>query len=274
MRKRILLLGAAIGALFIGLAGFAANTAEWVNVVAHVEKEIELACVDANGNATLAMPDAKIPTGVGDCNFGTSFPEEARTMHVELTLSRSFLAQDRTDVVAYDILWECKLPDPSVPFGTLGDFNGDGVDEVNICRENLDNVDNVLKLDGNIRDFVKVYHGGILAGTATSDNCFRGQTTPGSGFAEGGNAELDFLDRGVFNTAIDQVKCVYELRFTVPACEGHWNPNTDPGTDPTDVACQDNIDEANPGDPQLWEHWADLGDDFKIQVWGLTDETD
>jgi hypothetical protein len=59
-------------------------------------------------------------------------------------------------------------------------------------------------------------------------------------------------------------KCFYQLELLVPACNGHWNPHTDPLPNPVGIDCRDNVDDSR--DPQDWEHWANLGDNFKIQV--------
>jgi hypothetical protein len=274
-----------MGAVFIGLAGFAANTAEWVNVVAHVEKEIAVACVEkAAGDMTTEADIASVPsfewvvtdpvdspikTGRGDCNFGTVMPQERSFMVVEVAASKSFLAQTRVINVNYDVLWECKLPDPTElynPTGEAKDYNGDGIIERNICREELENVNNPLKLDDNIRDFIHVVApdpGCLLQGP------FDVPPVPETG-DEG--AEIENLGRG--QVGDEQEKCFYILVLKAPACDGHVNPNTDPDgktTDtltvidgaPTTIPChEDTVSD----DPQEWDISADLGDDFKIQV--------
>ncbi len=80
-----------------GIAVFAANTAQWVNVQARVEKEIEVACVDSAGVIS--------PTG---CDFGVVFPQNAEEKIVEVTLSNSFFNQRVKSDVFYWVLWECK----------------------------------------------------------------------------------------------------------------------------------------------------------------------
>jgi hypothetical protein len=255
-----------MGAVFIGLAGFAANTAEWVNVVAHVEKEIAVACVDPDGYGGFVVTDpvdGPIKTGRGDCNFGTVLPQEENlTKIVEVTASKSFIAQDRVSNVNFDVLWECKLADPSQLFNPNTIVILNGHETRNICRENLDEV-NPNKLDDNIRDHVQVVPndpGCLLQGP------FDVPPVP-----EGGPAEIENLGRG--QVGDEQEKCFYRLVLTVPACEGHLNPNTDPnGADalmvpppPTDNTIPCNEDTSS-DDPQEWDISADLGDDFKIQV--------
>ena len=258
-----------MGAVFIGLAGFAANTAEWVNVVAHVEKEIAVACVDPDGYGGFVVTDpvdGPIKTGRGDCNFGTVLPQEENLMKlVEVTASKSFLAQDRVLNVNFDVLWECKLPDPTklASPDIIGDFNGDGIIERNICREDIENVNNPLQLDDNIRDHIQVI--------APDPGCLLQGPFDVPPVPEGGPAEIENLGRG--QVGDEQEKCFYRLVLTVPACEGHLNPNTDPnGADalmvpppPTDntIPCNENT---SSDDPQEWDISADLGDDFKIQV--------
>jgi hypothetical protein len=275
LRKRVLLLGAAVIALVGGLAAFSANTAEWVNVVAHVEKEITFACVDTDGNALLPTSDDAdervIDTGLGDCNYGIVFPETAPELTAELSLSQSYLAQDASNEVDFGLLWECKLPDPTQPwndseveeYGAYYDYNGDGILELNICREDLFNEDNPLHLDGNIRDFVDV--------EANTADCLNGNSVEGTGIQLGGPAKVEGISRG-FMRADENTKCVYTLTLNVPGCAGHVNPNTDPDPAAETIECQDNLYEDGElvtADPQQWEFWADLGDDLKVQVWGF-----
>jgi hypothetical protein len=264
LRKRLLIIGVTLGALFVGLAGFAANTAEWVNVVAHVEKEIAVACVESGAGetgwvVTPAQPNAVIPTGRGDCNYGTVFPQERGLIKVvEVAASQSFLAQDRVLTVNYDVLWECKLPDPSRLYDGTGpafDANGDGILERNICREQIENVNNPLRLDGNIRDHVTI---------RAEDGCLLQGPFDIPQIPEGGPAEIDNLGRG--QVGVENEKCFYGLVFNVPACAGHLNPNTDPDPDPRVIRCNE---ATTSPDPQLWDISADLGDDFKIQVVGF-----
>jgi len=65
-----------------------------------------------------------------------------------------------------------------------------------------------------------------------------------------------------------QPKCLYHLTFTPPACEGHMNADTDPrgGNSPT-IPCHEITTDR---DPQNWDRFAELGDEFKIQVYGFS----
>jgi hypothetical protein len=259
LRKRLVILGTAALALFVGLAGFAANTAEWVNVVAHVEKEIELACVQRVDNEWLATPAEDptygVETGVGDCNYGVVFPQTRHTMVVELTASASALADPGDyDFIVFDLYWECKLVNEFLPWNAT----------TNPCRETLPD-DNALNLDGRIRDYVQVTStepGQCLRvrNITSIPRVINDQVEPvndaGANGAASGHLQLYGGDT---NT-----KCFYGLELKVPACGGHVNRATDPF--PEDygiIRCDENVTSR---DPQDWQHWADLGDNFKVQV--------
>jgi hypothetical protein len=260
MKKRLMI--GLIGVLVIGagISVFAANTAQWVNVTARVEKEIEINCVNpAAAGENPTVRDA-------GCAFGTVYPENEHELVVEVNASNSFV-NNHDDVksgVKYDLLWECKLLDEAgLATGPTG---------TNPCREDLPNSCyivgpdgenhhcNPLKLDDNIRDYIDVTTGN----PATCLNTTAG--APGSNFAPGGPAELEWLGSGVVDDTVAP-KCLYHLVFAPPACAGHWNPNTDPGLDPTEVDCNEVISDP---DPQNWDRWADLGDTLKIQVYDFT----
>jgi len=261
MKKRLILASIGVMAILVGVAAFAANTAQWVNVKARLEKEIEVACViqdklDQDGD-TLTNDYIVDPDG---CDYGVTFPENIHEKLVEVTLSNSFENQDVKSDVLYDVLWECKLVDEhALPSAA------------NPCREALTNDslkydategkwvhDNPLKLDGNIRNYVAV------GGTET---CLTKLATgPGSGFTDGGDAKLKYLGSGTVDK--DSVsKCFYHLVFTPPACAGHVNLLTDPGSDPLTVACHEVTTSL---DPQEWDRFAEFGDNFKIQVYAFS----
>jgi hypothetical protein len=284
LRKRLVLFGLGAVALLVGLTGYAANTAEWVNVLAHVEKEIEMACVVQDDGDWLATPaeifdDPKVPSSAaGDCNFGRVFPETTERMVVELTLSQSFLDNytrtDRPDNpaftgVVYNILWECKLVDEFSAHGTQ--IPPPSTIEVNQCRDELlpQHINNPLWLDDNIRDHITV-------GLTNNSNANCKKVPGGNLFSPPAQnpAEVEVVDaayRGNLSTESAGIKCFFELRLLVPACNGHWNVHTDPLPNPVGVDCRDNLSTVG-RDPQDWEHWANLGDNFKIQVIGfLTD---
>jgi hypothetical protein len=272
MRRRFLLFGVIVGGITLGLAGFAANTAQWVNVTAHVEKEIETACV--NGDARGATLD-----GDGNCAFGTVFPQDVVTKYIEVTASKSFLTNDTYSSVNYDVYWECKLVDETAladPYTLVTDndpagpsANDEVTDGTNPCRNDpyyaifgeedfgSDTFATAYPLTGNIRDYIDVG-----ANTTCLDPTDAGVVETDKGV----NAQLYYQGAGSVDNA-DGQKCFYTLDFTVPYCNGHMNPNTEPATAPADVQGVDCVfDNADSSDPQDWEHYADLGDVFKIQV--------
>jgi hypothetical protein len=239
-----MLIGAASLALMVGLAGFAANTAEWVNVLAHVEKEIQLACVDDEG-----LVSRDTAGNILDCDYGVVFPENPHTLRVELTLSDSFFDQEVKSGVLFDVFWECKLVDEFAPPSTA-----------NPCRETLPDTD-PLNLDGSIRDY-------IVVSAEEGEGCLDELATgPGSG-TPGTGAEIDYIGSGGLDQDA-QLKCHYVLTFTPPACEGHLNLLTDPAGDPLTVECDE---DTTSDDPQDWDISADLGDNFKVQVYDFTFE--
>src|SRR4030042_1926728 len=99
MKKRLILAGLGAVVILAGLATFAANTAQWVNITAHVEKEIAVACVN----------DSVTPPVVTDCGFGTVFPQNVEEKVIEVAISNSFTDQTVKSDVLYWVLWECKL---------------------------------------------------------------------------------------------------------------------------------------------------------------------
>jgi hypothetical protein len=267
MKKRLILGGLGVMAILVGLATFAANTAQWVNVTARLEKEIEVACVvvdeddlDEDGLTTDYIVDPD------NCDYGVTFPENIHEKVVEVALSNSFYNQDVKSDVLYDVLWECKLvdeqalpqPDPDEP-------------GYNPCREDLLNDtlvydegegkwvhEDPLKLDGNIRDYVNV---------GASETCLDPDIDePGSGFSDGGDGKLEYIGSGIVDD-VSVPKCFYHLVFSPPACEGHVNLLTDPGSNPKTVECHEVTTSL---DPQEWDRFANLGDNFKIQVYAFS----
>ncbi|KKK72564.1 hypothetical protein LCGC14_2902600, partial [marine sediment metagenome] len=62
-------------------------------------------------------------------------------------------------------------------------------------------------------------------------------------------------------------KCFYQVKLLAPPCEGEFNEFTDPNFDPNNPTKTIDCHFDKPSlDPQTWEHFADIGDDFKIQV--------
>ncbi len=256
MKKRLIIGFSALVLVVAGIAVFTANTAQWVNITAHVEKEIEIACVDTDGF-------------VRDCDFGVVFPQNLHERIVEVTLSNSFENQDIKSGVLYRIYWECKQD--------VDDWDDD--QDVLECRTDLEdrvefNDDHGKwshpgffegisgPLDGNLRDFITIQ--------PSSDTCF--SEYDGGDFFFGKDIE------GLANGRVSVVasKCFYNLFFLPPTCEGHFNPFTDPapGVDPNDpdtwpptVPCHEILDSP---DPQDWDRFWEGGDNFKIQVYDFS----
>ncbi|MGB6894844.1 MAG: hypothetical protein WBF37_02715 [Dehalococcoidia bacterium] len=256
MKKRLILVSLGAMAVLIGVATFAANTAQWVNVQARVEKEIEVACVGRDG---LVDPDG--------CDFGIVFPQNPEEKIVEVTLSNSFYNQDVKSDVLYWVLWECKQ------FSDERDV--DPKDGIPDCRVDVPRDDHELcyddvhgkwmhcdeELDGMIRDYITV--------TPSDPSCLTAYNGP-----TGLPKHIEGIGNGVVDDFV-QGKCFYHLAFQPPACEGHFNPFTDPAPAPETVECHEIVDEdgTNPDisdDPQDWDRFADLGDDFKIQVYDFS----
>ncbi len=244
MKKRLILAGLGAVVILAGLATFAANTAQWVNVQARVEKEIELACVDRNGL-------------VSDCDFGVVFPQNAEEKIIEVTLSNSFFNQTVKSDVFYWVLWECKQYEPD------RDANGDGIPD---CRVDAPLPHSLVydtvhgkwvhgdqELDAMIRDYIVV--------GASSPSCLSGYTGP-----TGLPKHIEGIGNGVVDDTV-QPKCFYHLAFTPPACEGHYNPYTDPAPAASTIPCHEITSDP---DPQNWDRFAEMGDEFKIQVYGFS----
>ena len=246
MVKKVILGLTALVLVGAGVAVFAANTAQWVNIQARVEKEIEVACVDADGHWI-------------ECDFGVVFPQNIHERRIEVTLSNSFYNQDVKSDVLYWVLWECKQ------FSDERDLDEDGIPD---CRVDAEHDDDDLcysedegkwvhcdeELDGAIRDYIQL--------TPSDPSCLTDYIGP--------NFQVKYIE-GIGNGVVDrdvQPKCFYHLAYTPPACEGHMNPFTDPrgGTSPT-IPCHEITDDP---DPQEWDRFAELGDDFKIQVYGFS----
>jgi hypothetical protein len=241
MKKRLILASLGVMAILVGVAAFAAYTAQWVNITARVEKDIAVACVDTSVS----------PPTATDCNFGVVFPENTEEKVVEVALSNSFYNQDVKSNVEFWALWECKLMDETLPPSATNPCREDIVDP-NFVFDPVEGKwvhSNPLKLDGNIRDYIAVN-----AGNGCIDT-YDGPT--------GGPAKLEGIGDGLIDKDVTP-KCLYHLRLQPPACAGSYNPLTDPLPLSTVVAC--NAVTTDP-DPQKWDEWVNLGDNFKIQVY-------
>jgi len=260
MKKRLILGGLGLMAILVGLATFAANTAQWVNVHARVEKEIEVACVVFDDAAGLLVVD---PNG---CDYGLTFPQNIDAKLVEVTLSNSFYNQEVKSDVLYWVLWECKQYSDGrdVDGNTIPDCRVDAPPPHRIVYDPIHEkwVHGDEELDGEIRDHVI---------TLPSDPACLSTYTGPTGLPK----HIEGIGNGVIDRDL-QPKCFYFLVLIPPACEGHFNPFTEPGVAPSTIPCHEVVDEdgTDPNvsdDPQDWDRFAELGDDFKIQVYGFSD---
>ena len=262
MKKRLILGGLGLMAILVGLATFAANTAQWVNVHARVEKEIEVACVV---NVALPGQPPVYQVDPDGCDFGVTFPQNIHEKVVEVALSNSFYNQDVKSDVLYWVLWECKQYDPErdEDGNTIPDCRVDAPTPHTIVYDPIEGkwVHGDQELDGPIRDYITV-----SPSDPTCLSTYNGPTVLPKHIEGIGNG---VIDRDV------QPKCFYHLAFTPPACEGHFNPYTDPAPAPRTIPCHEIVDEdgTNPDisdDPQDWDRFAELGDEFKIQVYAFS----
>jgi hypothetical protein len=242
MKKRLILAGLGMAVILAGVATFAANTAQWVNIEARVEKETEVACVDRDGHQV-------------SCDFGVTFPQNVHEKVVEVTLSNSFENQDVKSDVLYWVLWECKQYSDGrdLDGNTIPDCRVDGEDDM--CHDRVEGkwVHCDEALDGMIRDYITV--------TPSDPTCLSAYNGP-----TGLPKHIEGIGKGVIDRDV-QPKCLYHLTFSPPACEGHYNPYTDPAPAPSTIPCNEVTDDT---DPQNWDRFADLGDDFKIQVYAFS----
>jgi hypothetical protein len=254
MKKRLILAGLGVMAILVGLAAFAANTAQWVNVQARVEKEIEVACVK---KVPGSVPP-KYEVDKNGCAFGVVFPENTHEKLVEVALSNSFKNQSLKSSVKYWVLWECKQYEPD------RDVNKDGIPD---CRVDAPKPHTLKydategkwvhadqELDAGIRDYIDI---------STTVTCLK---TPSS-YAGRTDKHVQGVGDGLVSLA--NPKCLYDLIFTPPACKGHWNPITDPLPNPKEIDCHEVTTDP---DPQKWDRFADMGDEFKIQVYDFGTE--
>jgi hypothetical protein len=233
-----------------GIAAFSAFTAQLINLEAHVEKEIELAAVkncvtDPNTRDIICEED--------DGNFGVVIPQELYDKKIELTLSKSFFDQDRFFDVTFDLLWECKQIEPAQDKAPA-----DGFDD---CRpvENPANHDPSHpngELDGSLRDYVQ--------NIVTTPNCIAAQQGPNPSKLPQ-QKDVELIGSGEIDK--NNKKCFFDIKLLAPPCADSFNAATDPlGPNVKTVNCH--FDKNGSLDPQEWEHFADIGDEFKIQVTG------
>lgn len=117
--RKILIPVVAVAAILVGLPYFAAFEAHVVNVTARIEN-------------ALFVP-------VKSLDFGTVFPQEQLDLFVDVSLSQSFLDEDRVDDVDYHIRQKpkCGLPIPQTDPVEYSDFAQvtDGLQGEFICPE-------------------------------------------------------------------------------------------------------------------------------------------
>ena len=239
-------------------------------------------------------------------NYGVVLPQRFYDKYIEVTLSKSFFKQTEVTDVQYDVLWECKQVKgpPNVSniwnnffVGADGKYNvkiWDGFvsneetnsfgEKLNIpdCRDRLpgthvlelDGAGNPVhagpELDGLIRD-----HAVVSAFPALGFNnpfCLFA-AAPGSEQEFTVAKELTFLGAGIVDGSDGLSKCFYQIKLDAPPCIQGFNPWTDPrggNSAPEDerktpIDCHTNRSTVT--DPQEIETFAQLGDEFKIQVY-------
>ena len=271
MRKRLMFGGLALAIIVAGVIALAAFTAQIVNLTAHVEKDIAVEPVICADPGDINTPCFVDPRG-GE--FGVVLPQEFYDRIIEVTLSNSFFEQNRFDDLAFDILWECKNvnEDANSDLTANGPLCREDIPDDSICAIDLDDppdgkADTVrhcdpLKLDGNLRDHIAITE------FLNPDVCL---TDRGPNVPTPEEKKVEYVGTGFLDKT--DHKCRYELKLFAPPCEGSLNPFTDPriGLVTSSVKCHlaDKDRDGNPDlrNPQDFDEFADLGDDFKIQVW-------
>ena len=298
MRRKLILGGLTLAVIVAGVIALAAFTAQVVNLTAHVEKDIAVEPVICTNPKDINTPCFVDPRG-GD--YGIVLPQEFYDKIIEVTLSNSFFEQSKYNDLAFDVLWECKQftdkrdvvdnltgrPTPDADGNTVPDGDGfpdcrqQGLDD-SICAIDLDGdtkADTVQhcdkeKLDGSLRDHVAILP---LLGS----NCFTADPGDPNNPDDPPNTprplekDVEYVATG-FLDKVDH-KCRYELKLFVPPCEGSFNEFTDPHPlgdlvdqiQPIPCHLADKDRDGIPGlrNPQDFDEFADLGDDFKIQVY-------
>ena len=266
MAKKLILGVLGLGIVVAGIGAFAAFTAQIVNLEAHVEKEIEIAAVK---DCEVVELDVICSGDTG--NYGTVIPQELYDKQIEVTLSKSFLSgQDKFDDVVFAVLWECKqfadgldLEDNLNPVDTT---SPDGFPD---CKyrvgldHDMDHPNN--ELDDLLRNYATI--------VPDEDRCLSADPPFGLTYTKVLPPEMfiDLVGFGVIDRSVNELgqKCFYTIKLLAPPCAGEFNEFTDPLFDPNNpvktIECHFD-DGGGSGDPQDWEHFADIGDEFKIQV--------
>ncbi len=270
MRKRILLVLVGTALVVAGIAAFSAFTAQIVNLTAHVEKEIEFSAVT---NCTTSPVTGNIVCHETSGSYGTVIPEEEYDKLVEVTLSNSFRDrqnQTRFGDVHFDLLWECKQELNGVgpldnwnnltkgPDGKYTDPTPDGFPD---CLEDIPGGAPGAPLDDNLRNFVS-----LISSNAPTRCEFPAEHTFDHPAKLPSEKEVTFIKHGVLiDDGTDfSAKCLYTVKLLAPPCSDSFNPFTDPnGPNVKTIVCHF----VKPSDdPQTWEHFANIGDDLKVQV--------
>ena len=269
MAKKLIVGALGLVIVVAGIAAFSAFTAQVVNLTAHVEKEIEVTAVK-----NCKTVGADIVCEATDGDFGVVIPQELYDKTIEVTLSRSFEDQNQFEDVVYAVMWECKqerngfgpsdnwLNEVDPATGKYHNTTPDGWPD---CLDNLPHTDSSHpngELDDNLRNYADV--------VTTQPNCLT--ASPPSGVTDlskkPAQKEVELKGFGTLFKGGDLTKkCFYQIKLLAPPCEGEFNEFTDPFFDPNNptktIKCH--FDQPT-SDPQTWEHFADIGDDFKIQV--------
>jgi len=255
MLKKITIGLVGIAVVAAGIAAFAAFTAQMVNLEAHVEKEIELSAVRDCGpddpNTPQVGPTCVATTG----DFGTILPQRLYDKFIELTLSKSFFDQRGVTDVKFDVLWECKQIEPPQ------DSNGDGFDDCRVVDPSNPNAPLTHSDPQHLDDLLRKYVEQIT--TNNVDACLK--ATQGSNPSKLPAAKyVEKIGSGVLDRNVLH-KCFYQIKLRAPVCDDSFNKATDPL--PADLIKTIKCHLVRPNDDiQTWERFADIGDEFKIQV--------
>lgn len=228
----------------------------------------------------------------GSGNYGVVLPQTAQDKIIELTLSKSFFKQSKWFDVQFDLLWECKQSpnddwDNAITDPDTGKYTTARTDGFPDCRDNLPHIDDDLQisslgnahhdgkddiigndddeLDDNIRTHIAITIAGAV-GVTDGDRCKNTAATRGSKTSNDDEKEIEFIAGGILDKTAK--KCFWTFKLNAPPCIQGYNRFTDPDPAAVPIFCH-TIDTGDPkvGNPQDLETFADLGDDFKIQVW-------
>jgi hypothetical protein len=112
MKKKLILSLVALVAISLGIVGMSAFEAHVVNVTARIENALS------------------VPLEENGISFGTVFPEEVAYKTLDMSLSQSFLAQNRLDDVKYMLRQKPKCGVPAIPDGFKGAGPTNGIEPI------------------------------------------------------------------------------------------------------------------------------------------------